>query len=70
MMHDSNIDSARLLVDVLRGAIEHPLTGSSRRRLLLLLEAIEGELKPLAAPKKPRAATIANRKSRRRRTHH
>ena len=64
---ESNIDSARLLVDVLRGAIEHPVNDSTRRRLLLLLDAIEGELKPLAASKPRRAATVANRKARRHR---
>jgi hypothetical protein len=42
-----NIDSARVLVDVLRDAIEDSVSDRAKRRLLLLLEAIEDELRPL-----------------------
>jgi hypothetical protein len=44
---ETNIDSARVLVDALRDAIENSVSDKARRRLLLLLEAIEGELRPL-----------------------
>lgn len=44
----SNIESAHLLLDVLRSAIENSTTDKARRRLLLLLDAIEGELQPFS----------------------
>ena len=43
----TNIDSARVLVDVLRDAIESSVNDKEKRRLLLLLQAIDDELRPL-----------------------
>ncbi|MCU1281926.1 MAG: hypothetical protein JWM53_5472 [bacterium] len=59
----ANIDSARVLIDVLRGAIENSAVERAKRRLLLLLDAIEGELRLLTTSTKRRAATVANRKA-------
>ena len=56
----ANIDSARVLTDALRDAIENTVTDKAKRRLLLLLEAIAGELRLTTAL--PR--TVASRRSR------
>jgi hypothetical protein len=44
---DATLHSARLLIDVLRDAIESSVAERARRRLLLLVDAIDGELRQL-----------------------
>ena len=39
-----NLDSVRMLIDVLRQAIEKTVSKRAKPRLLLLLDAIDGEL--------------------------
>jgi hypothetical protein len=50
---EPSLDSARVIVGALRGAIEHS-SDPDNRRLLLLLDALEGELQPSAASSKRR----------------
>jgi hypothetical protein len=40
-----NLDSVRMLIDVLRQAIEKTVSKRAKPRLLLLLDAIDGELR-------------------------
>jgi hypothetical protein len=63
----ANIDSAEVLVAVLRGAIETSVADRAKRRLLLLLDAIDGELRPLTSWTKRRAKKSAQRATPRRR---
>ncbi|HXU68918.1 MAG TPA: hypothetical protein VN947_06290 [Polyangia bacterium] len=51
---EPSLDSARVIVGALRGAIEHGGSDGDNRRLLLLLDALEGELQPSAASAKRR----------------
>jgi len=43
----ADIETARLLIDVLRDAIEHIVHERAKRRLLLLVDAVDSELAPL-----------------------
>jgi hypothetical protein len=52
---EANVDSARRLVDVLRDAVEHGVRERAKRRMRLLLDAIDGELQQLPTPAKRRA---------------
>jgi hypothetical protein len=52
----ANIDSARVLTDALRDAIENTVTDRDKRRLLLLLDAIAGELRLTTALPRPTAS--------------
>lgn len=45
----TNIHSLRTLIDVLRDAIEETVSKRAKPRLLLLLDAIDGELRQLTS---------------------